>query len=75
MGYLTADERSELEYLRNVYREVWLHVVDAGSMLLTHRVEKALAGDTSRSDEARSTGQFHGEQKLPGDVRRRYFAA
>ncbi|MGY0065200.1 NUDIX domain-containing protein (plasmid) [Streptomyces sp. LZ34] len=63
---------AELEQLRSIYREVWLHVVDAGSMLLTHRVEKALTGDTSLSDESRLQGWIHGEHKLPDHVRHHF---
>lgn len=75
MGDLTTDERSELEYLRNVYREVWLYVVDAGSLMLAYKVEKALTGDSSMSDKVQRTGEIHGVQKLPDDIKQRYFEA
>ncbi|MEE4419533.1 hypothetical protein [Streptomyces bugieae] len=57
--------RTEVGELNSIIRELWLRVVDAGSLMNTSWVRDALEGSTELSDQDYVRNAF----KLPAHVR------
>jgi hypothetical protein len=60
--------RAEVGELRTVMRELWLRVADAGSLMLTSRVQGALEGSTDLSEEDHIPNAY----QIPEHVRAKY---